>query len=110
MLSISEIDDVCVIKINAVRLDSAVGTIIRNSIVSKLETQSKFIMDLSEVKLVDSGGLGSLVAVLKNVTKEGGQFVLAQMQEKPRLMFELSRMDKQFKLFDSVDAAVAFLK
>lgn len=105
MISINDVGDVCVLKVDAVRLDSAVGTVIRNSIISKLETQSKFVVDLSQVKLVDSGGLGSLVAILKNTTSHGGQFSLCSMQKSVRLMFELSRMDRQFMLYENVDLA-----
>lgn len=110
MISINDIDDVCVMKVDAVRLDSAVGTVIRNSIVSRLETQNKFVVDLSQVKLVDSGGLGSLVAILKNTASHEAKFGLASMQKSVRLMFELSRMDRQFKLYDNVDAACAAMK
>ena len=110
MVSIQDIGDVCVFKVNAVRLDSAVGTVIRNSIVSRLETQTKFVLDLSEVKLVDSGGLGSLVAVLKNASSQKAKFVLAGMQKSVKLMFELSRMDRQFTLYPDVNAAVEGLK
>ena len=110
MISINDIDDVCVLKVDAVRLDSAVGTVIRNSIVSRLESQSKFVVDLSQVKLVDSGGLGSLVAILKNTASHEAQFGLAAMQKSVRLMFELSRMDRQFKLYDDVKTACSAMK
>ena len=64
MVSTEELGDVFVLRVEAVRLDSAVGTIIRNAVVSKLENTKKFAVDIGNVKLVDSGGLGSLVAFL----------------------------------------------
>lgn len=106
MISIQDIDDVCVLKVNASRLDSAVGTVIRNAVATRCEDQRKFVLDLSEVKLVDSGGLGSMVAILKNAARQEARFVLSGMQRSVRLMFELSRMDRQFTLYEDVDQAV----
>lgn len=110
MVSLDDIDDVCVIRLSTVRLDSSVGTVIRNSIVSKFDTHTKFALDMSSVKLVDSGGLGALVAVLKNITSQQASLVLVGMQKSVKLMFELSRMDRQFKMAESVDQAVELMK
>ncbi|NJM32875.1 MAG: STAS domain-containing protein [Limnobacter sp.] len=106
MVSIEESDQVCVIKVDSVRLDSAVGTVIRNSVGSRLESHNKFVLDLTDVKLVDSGGLGSLVAILKNTSANKAHLVLAGMQKSVKLMFELSRMDRQFTLYPDVTSAL----
>lgn len=105
MVSIEDIGDVCVLRVDAVRLDSAVGTIIRNAVVSKIETSKKFALDIAAVKLVDSGGLGSLVALLKNISNNQGKLVLVGMNKSVRMMFELSRMDRQFSLVDDMPKA-----
>lgn len=110
MVSTEEIGDVCVLRVEAVRLDSAVGTIIRNAVVSKLETTKKFALDIAAVKLVDSGGLGSLVALLKNITNNEGKLVLVGMNKSVRMMFELSRMDRQFSLIDDMPKALLFFQ
>ncbi len=110
MVSTEEVGDIFVLRVDAVRLDSAVGTIIRNSVVSKLDSTRKFALDISAVKLVDSGGLGSLVALLKNITNHQGKLALVGMNKSVRMMFELSRMDRQFSLLDDMPKAVAFLQ
>lgn len=110
MVSLEEVDGVCVLKVDVVRLDSAVGTVIRNTVLSRLETHSKFVLNMADVKLVDSGGLGSLVAVLKNVSSQQSQLILVAMQKSVRLMFELSRMDKQFKMSEDLNAALESFK
>jgi len=110
MVSTEDIGDVFVLRVEAVRLDSAVGTIIRNAVVSKLETNRKFALDISAVKLVDSGGLGSLVALLKNISNNQGKLTLIGMNKSVRMMFELSRMDRQFSLLDDLPKAIAFFQ
>ena len=110
MVSTEEVGDIFVLRVDAVRLDSAVGTIIRNAVVSKLDATRKFALDIGAVKLVDSGGLGSLVALLKNITNHQGKLALVGMNKSVRMMFELSRMDRQFSLLDDMPKAVAFLQ
>ena len=94
MVSTEEVGDIFLLRVDAVRLDSAVGTIIRNTVVSKLDTTRKFALDIGAVKLVDSGGLGSLVALLKNITNHQGKLAVVGMNKSVRMMFELSRMDR----------------
>lgn len=110
MVSTEEVGDIFVLRVDAVRLDSAVGTIIRNAVVSKLDLTQKFALDIGAVKLVDSGGLGSLVALLKNITNHQGNLALVGMNKSVRMMFELSRMDRQFSLLEDMPKAVAFLQ
>lgn len=110
MISTEELGDVYVLRVEAVRLDSAVGTIIRNAVVSKMDNTKKFALDISNVKLVDSGGLGSLVALLKNITNHQGKLALVGMNKSVRMMFELSRMDRQFSLIEDMPKAITFLQ
>ncbi len=110
MVSTEDIGNVHVLRVDAVRLDSAVGTIIRNAVVSKLENTNKFALDITGVKLVDSGGLGSLVALLKNISNSEGRLVLVGMNKSVRMMFELSRMDRQFTLVEDMSKAIETLK
>jgi anti-sigma B factor antagonist len=110
VVSTEDIGDVCVLRVDAVRLDSAVGTIIRNAVVSKIESSKNFALDISAVKLVDSGGLGSLVALLKNISNAQGRLVLVGMNKSVRMMFELSRMDRQFSLVDDMPKAILILQ
>ena len=77
---------------------------------SKLDLTQKFALDIGAVKLVDSGGLGSLVALLKNITNHQGKLALVGMNKSVRMMFELSRMDRQFSLLEDMPKAVAFLQ
>ena len=110
MVSTEEMGDVLVLRVDAVRLDSAVGAILRNAVSDKLSSTKRFALDIAAVKLVDSGGLGSLVALLKNITNNQGKLVLVGMNKSVRMMFELSRMDRQFSLVEDMPKAVVVLQ
>jgi len=68
---------------------------------------NKFIIDLSICEYIDSTFLGAMVAVLKKVNSLNGDLRLVYNKEVPSLLFVLTRMDKVFKTFASLDDALA---
>lgn len=65
-----------------------------------------FVIDLEKVDFMDSAGLGTLIAVLKRVTEQGGDMKIANLQKKPRMVFEITRAYKVFEIYDSVEEAI----
>ena len=106
MIQTKFINRIAVIQVDAPRLDAGTGLSIKEAIVGLGPEQGRFIVDMSRVKLVDSGGLGGLVACLKAVTVMKGKLILAGLQKPVRVMFELSRMDRQFDIQDNLDQSL----
>ncbi|QBG46276.1 anti-sigma factor antagonist [Verrucomicrobia bacterium S94] len=74
---------------------------------SSAETDVKnYVIDLAEVDFMDSAGLGTLIAVLKRVTEQGGDMKIANLQKKPRMVFEITRAYKVFEIYESVEDAI----
>ena len=67
----------------------------------------KIVIDLSSVGFVDSAGLGQLVGALKMCFHHGGNLVLVGANEAVTDLLRLTKLDTVFKVFDSVDEAVA---
>ncbi len=67
-----------------------------------------FVVDLKHVDFMDSAGLGTLIAVLKQITERGGDLKIACLQKKPRMVFEITRAYKVFEIYDTVDEALNF--
>jgi anti-sigma B factor antagonist len=65
-----------------------------------------YIIDLKEVDFMDSAGLGALIATLKKVGERGGDMKIANLQKKPRMVFEITRAHKVFEIYDSVHDAL----
>ena len=66
----------------------------------------KIVVDLSICEYVDSTFLGAMVALLKKTNSMNGDLRLVYNKEMPSLVFVLTRMDKVFKVFPSLDEAV----
>ena len=66
----------------------------------------RLIVDLDDVGFLDSTALGVLVGALKRARMDGGEVRIASTQPRVRKVFEITRLDSAFDLFDSVDEAV----
>ena len=63
------------------------------------------IADLSAVSLMNSSGLGMMVAGLSTLRKYKINFVLASVPDKVNSLLEMTHLNKVFKIYVSVDAA-----
>jgi anti-sigma B factor antagonist len=70
------------------------------------ENNPQLVVDLDDVGFLDSTALGVLVGGLKRARSEGGEVRIVCTQPRVRKVFEITRLDSAFDLFDSVDEAV----
>ncbi len=57
-------------------------------------------INLSEIKYIDSSGIGSLAAIWTTSRKAGAQCKLFGIPKKITLMFKISRLDTVFQIFE----------
>jgi len=69
---------------------------------------NRIVLDLSNVKFIDSSGLGTIISILKSVGEEGELF-LCQIQKPVMGLFKLTRTDRVFRIFDTLEEAVSKL-
>jgi len=67
----------------------------------------RIVIDLSRVTYIDSSGVAALILAMQEVEAYGGKFFLSGLQETLRLIFETSRLERVFRIFPDVDAALA---
>lgn len=68
---------------------------------------SHLIINLSNVKYIDSAGVASLVEGLKLARELKARFALFGLQRSPRQVLELTHLITVFTVFDSEDQALA---
>lgn len=64
------------------------------------------VINLSQVNFIDSSGLTSLVAGMRDVDKAKGSFRLCSVHPEARLVFEVTMMDSVFEIFDTEPEAL----
>jgi anti-sigma B factor antagonist len=67
----------------------------------------RIVIDLSRATYIDSAGIAALILAMQQVEAHGGKFFLAGLQETLRSIFETSRLERIFRIFPDVDAALA---
>lgn len=67
---------------------------------------SKIVIDLAKVKWMNSSGLGALMGSLTTARNAGGNVKLANVTEKVKSLFMITKLITIFETFDGVDDAV----
>lgn len=73
------------------------------------EAAEFLIIDLSQTEFIDSMGLAVLVSRLKAVRASGGDLLLVRPSEAVRIVLDLTAMIHVFRIYTSVDEALAAL-
>lgn len=66
------------------------------------------VLNLAEVRFIDSSGLGAIVSTLKLLGRDGN-LVLCGVTDPVMSLFKLTRMDRVFQMFASESDALATL-
>ncbi len=64
------------------------------------------VADMSKVTWMNSSGLGMLISALTSLRGSGGDLRLANLSEKIKRPIKITKLDKVFLDFESVDQAV----
>jgi anti-sigma B factor antagonist len=71
------------------------------------EEKKNIVVDLSDVKFMNSSGLGMLIGGLTTVKKANGSFKLANVTEKIESLLIITKLITIFEFYNTVDEAVA---
>lgn len=64
------------------------------------------VVDLKDVEIITSEGLGLLIRTRKTVGEYGGKFALSGLVGNVLDVFVMTRLDKIFRMYDTPEAAV----
>lgn len=104
-----ELGAVVAVEVLERRLDARVAAEFKAHMFGLIEAGRHLIaLDLSAVDFVDSSGIGAIISSLKALGKKG-DITIAIGTDAVRQMFNLTRMDKVFRVLGSQQEAVAAL-
>lgn len=106
------VGEVVVIELGGSVVGGPESTQINQDIYNLIEKGNKrFIIDLCNVNLMNSSGLGTLIASLTSVKKAGGELILASANEKIKNLFLVTKLNSIFEFKENVqDAVTSFNK
>lgn len=109
-LEVTANDGVSILRYKSERLDAHNSEILKVKLKELFEGGAKNVLvDLAEVRFIDSSGLGALVSGFKNAVASKGALALSGLQDQVRSMFELTRLNRVFDIYISEEEALAAL-
>lgn len=72
--------------------------------------KKNIVVDLGDVKFMNSSGLGMLIGALTTVRNAGGQLKLARASEKIESLLIVTKLITVFEHFEKVDEAIGSFK
>ena len=106
-LNIETRNEVIIIYVKEERLDAHNSGDLKSEMQRLFEEGKKNILvDLHDVRFIDSSGLGALVSGFKNAISNQGNLKLSSLQPQVKSMFELTRLHRVFEIFPSSSDAL----
>jgi anti-sigma B factor antagonist len=68
--------------------------------------QGHLLLDLTDVPLLDSSALGTIIAILQFLKPQGGKLVLLRPQKAVMNVFKVTRLDSILDIYHDEDAAL----
>jgi anti-sigma B factor antagonist len=97
---------ICIVSVQEARIDAAVALAFKEAMRRTTEGGTNdVILDLRQVKFIDSSGLGAIVATMKFLAPERA-LILAGLTTAVDKVFQLTRMDSVFSVFSTLDQAL----
>ncbi|WP_069298720.1 STAS domain-containing protein [Neptunicoccus sediminis] len=106
-VEVSKIGGITVVRLCGPRLDAAQSVRFKEALRDISDCGADHILlDMSGIQFMDSSGLGAIVTVLKQMG-QAKTLELAALTPIVAKVFALTRMDRIFRLHDTVDAALS---
>jgi anti-sigma B factor antagonist len=103
---IETIGDVTIVAVNENKLEANNADAFREAIAPVLKDCRKLVIDLDQVRFVDSRGCGAILSCLKQIAPAGGDLKLCGATPAVRKVFDLIRMDRICQIVNTRDEAV----
>lgn len=92
------------------RLDVAGAPALKDAISEVAQNgPPRVVIDMEGVSFVDSTGLGSVIAALKQIRSKEGELRLAAPNQQVRVVLELTTLDRVFPYYATVEEALTGL-
>ena len=97
--------------IQVVKVESLLNEMINREILNQVQSYiekgfNKFIVDLSDLRFMNSVGLNFLLSMMKNSEKSGGALAVANANDQIIGLLEMTKLKNMFNLKPSVEKAL----
>ncbi len=94
-----KLDNVVILKADAERIFNENSKLFKSLLLEEAEKYNRIALDLSNISVMDSTGLGAIISFYKAVKHEE-DFVIFGLQDKVKTLFDLTRLSRIFTILD----------
>jgi anti-sigma B factor antagonist len=105
-LSIEVTGDVGIATLFVEELDASNTAEFKQHIAPVLAEHRRVVIDLAQLRFIDSSGLGAVLSCLRQLSSRGGDLKLCSMSKPVRAAFELVRLHRVLDIYPSRAEAV----
>lgn len=106
-MKLQERNGVSLIMVREERVDAHNSNSLKEELKKLFDSGKKNVLvDLRDVRFIDSSGLGALVSGFKNAISHHGSLKLSMLQPQVSSMFELTRLHRVFEIFPTTEDAM----
>lgn len=105
-LETEKIHNIIIVKLQGA-LEVSIQTVLKEKLQDiAAQNDNDVVLDFLNVQFIDSACLGALVALLKRLREHKGDIKMACMNEDVRSIFQITRLDRVFEIFETKEEAV----
>lgn len=98
-LEVKKTGELMVLKPMSQNIDALVSNEFKGRVLDLIsQGNNYFVLNLSEVKFIDSSGLGAMISILKTITLNNGDIVICELTNPVQNLLTLTRMNSIFKM------------
>lgn len=105
-IAVQKMEEVAVVLLAIDQLDASNAGQVKQDIGPILQSSTQVVLDLSQLRFVDSSGLGMMLSCLRQLSAKRGDLKLCGMSQQVRALFELVRMHRIFDIYGTREEAV----
>jgi anti-sigma B factor antagonist len=104
-----ELGGVCIVKPEGDFIDASNAKVFRSSLAAEAGAETCVVLNLADVRWVDSGGCGAILSFCKEARQRGGDLKLCGVTGSVRSLFQVIQLHRICDIFNTpAEAAAAF--
>jgi len=100
------VDDIAVVDCSGRIVFGDEAALLRDTVKKLLTENNRIVLNLSGVNYIDSGGLGTLVALYTSAQNAGGSIKLANLTRRVGDLLQVTKLVTVFEVYGSEEQAV----
>jgi anti-sigma B factor antagonist len=107
---VEQYDDVVVLELEIDHLDSGNFAALKEEIEANTADRTRVVLDLHNLRFVDSAGLGAILSILRRLGERGGTLKIAEVSRPVEQLFNLVRLPRIIDMYPRTQDAVRAFK